>query len=267
MNQVAGDLIVTAIQSFISNIEILANKATRLIAMTDSMPGNIGRYVGQYATSQPSSTTTITGLIGSGSKSRQAILSACAILLSDAKNGNYQSIPGNIQIIVSALQSANPAPNQAILVLLELQKITLHKVQLSTQLTLINNALINLIRRNAVSSAASSTSTYQPISQDDAANMRQSICDAIDIEIQVAGDNGEDASYNALRSLRVAVVQDLNNRGSSLATSQLVSTPIPVALLVTAQRLYQDSARYDQLLKASNPIHPAFPQTQFKALI
>jgi prophage DNA circulation protein len=257
--------------------------------MMDTLPGNLGRYVGQYSIGQYSigqysgtqsnsnsaaksnTIVTIADLIGAGSKARQTVLSACATLLSNAQNGNYTAIPADVQAVVSALRLANPAPNQAIDTLLELQSMTTYGTQLSASLTSINNALINLFRRNAVSAAvsaaASSTSTYQPISQEDAAKLRQTICNALDVEIQTAGDHGEDASYNALRALRVAVVQDLANRGSNLSTTQEVITPAPVALLVTAQRLYQDSTRYDQLLNEANPIHPAFAPTQFKALL
>jgi len=267
MNQITENLIVATVEKFIVNVESLTNKATRLIAMMDQLPGNLGRYIGQYSANPANKSTTIKDLIGAGSKARQTVLSACDTLLADAKAGNYTNIPADIQAAVLALQSANPAPNQAIIVLLELQTLSVYGSELTTSLQSINNALINLFRRTAVSAAASTTSKYKPISQEDAANMRQTICNALDVEIQRAGDNGEDESYLALRALRVAVVQDLTSRGASLSSNQTVVTPSSVPLLVTAQRLYQDKGRYGQLLNEANPIHPAFPPTKFTALL
>lgn len=267
MNQISGELIISTSKIFITQVKQLADKATRLIAMMNALPGNLGRYVGRYNTNQANASLTIAGLIGAGSQARQAVWSACDTLLSDAQNGSYSKLPEDVSLVVSALQSANPAPNQAIEILLELQAATDYTKQLSTQLDDINIAIIDLFRRNAISAAASTTSTYSPISQEDASGMRQAICNALDIEIQRAGDAGEDASYTKLRALRVAVVQDLSSRGSNLASTQEVSTPRAVPLLAMAQKLYQDAARYDQLLNEADPIHPAFPSTSYKALL
>jgi prophage DNA circulation protein len=61
------------------------------------------------------------------------------------------------------------------------------------------------------------------------------------------------------------VVQDLTTRGATLATMQRVITSEPMPLLVLAQRLYQDVARYDTLLQQAAPVHPAFAPSAFSA--
>jgi prophage DNA circulation protein len=46
---------------------------------------------------------------------------------------------------------------------------------------------------------------------------------------------------------------------------QTVNTPGPMPLIVLAQRLYQDVARYDTLLQQAAPVHPAFAPVSFRA--
>jgi prophage DNA circulation protein len=124
----------------------------------------------------------------------------------------------------------------------------------------------DLFRRAAVVALARASSAYQPISSDDAAEVRAAVCDALDREIEIAGDQGEDATFNALRKLRAAVVTDLNSRGAGLPDTAAVqmSTPIPAPVL--AQKLYRDASRSDELVSVSDCVHPAFLPLNFNAL-
>jgi prophage DNA circulation protein len=123
-----------------------------------------------------------------------------------------------------------------------------------------------LLRRAAVVQMARACQAYQPASVDDAKALRASVCGSLDAEITVAGDEGADDVYNALRALRTAVSADLTARGAGLPTTMTVSSPLPMPSLVLAQRLYRDSSRADELVTQSDCIHPAFMPTSFKAL-
>lgn len=249
-----------------TSVAAIAGRATSLISMVANLPGPLGRYVGQYSLQVKSSLTTVQSLIGASARSSQAISSAAATLTGAAAAGDASGVASAAQATIQALQAANPDPMVAIRALLELQDATTTQGRSTSSQISANTASINLYRRAAVTAAAMSTASIKLASSDDATSVQSLICAALDLEIQTAGDAGEDASYLALRALRVAVVQDLRARASTLAVTQLVSTPQPVPLLVTAQRLYQDVGRYDELLQEAQPIHPAFPPTQFRAL-
>lgn len=130
----------------------------------------------------------------------------------------------------------------------------------------MQDSIGDLFRRTAVISMARASSFYQPSSYDDAAAIRTMVCAFIDAEIQVAGDQGEDATFNALRALRAAVSEDLTQRGANLATIIEVNTPLPLAAPVLALRLYRDATRADELISESGSPHPAFLATHFRAL-
>lgn len=124
----------------------------------------------------------------------------------------------------------------------------------------------DLFRRTAVIAMARASSFYQPSSYDDAAAIRSMVCAFIDAETQVAGDQGEDATFNALRALRAAVSEDLTQRGANLATIVSVSTPLPLPAPVLALRLYRDATRADELIAEADSPHPAFLATSFRVL-
>ena len=265
MPPVVGEIQRTAAGLLVSASAIVG-RATSLIAMVTNLPGQLGRYVGQYSALAKSSLTTVQSLIGAGAQSRQALASCGEGLTTAAGNGNAQAVAAAAQALVQALQAANPDPMTAIQSLLALQTAMTTQGRATANLVTANSASIDLYRRCAVIAAAMSTASIKLASTDDASAVQRLICAALDSEILTAGDAGEDASYLALRALRIAVVQDLRARAASLASTQLVSTPQAVPLLVMAQRLYQDVGRYDELLQEAQPIHPAFPPTQFRAL-
>jgi prophage DNA circulation protein len=82
----------------------------------------------------------------------------------------------------------------------------------------------------------------------------------------VAGDQGDDETYEALSTLRAAVVADLNKRGAGLSSIKTFSVSAPMPSLALAARLYRDPTRADELVAQANPVHPAFMPTTFKAL-
>ncbi len=124
----------------------------------------------------------------------------------------------------------------------------------------------DLFRRAAVVAMARASMAYQPVSSDDAASIRNIVCDALDAEILIAADQGEDATFGALRTLRAAVVLDLNARGAGLPPIATITIGQSLPAPVLAQRLYRDATRSDELAMEAAPPHPAFMPTTFKAL-
>jgi prophage DNA circulation protein len=127
-------------------------------------------------------------------------------------------------------------------------------------------ACTDLLRRAAIAQIAISSSTYQPTSANDASAMRDSIAALIDNEITTAANQGEDDVYLSLRTLRQAVVADLDQRGSGLASIATFNFNATLPALTLANRIYRDATRSDELVVQAAPIHPAFCPTSFKAL-
>ncbi|HBO81681.1 MAG TPA: DNA circulation family protein, partial [Cupriavidus sp.] len=124
----------------------------------------------------------------------------------------------------------------------------------------------DLFRRATVAQIATSATSYQPTSADDASATRDSITALLDNEITIAANQGEDGVYMALRALRQSVVADLDARGSGLASVAAFSFGNTMPALTLANRLYRDATRSDELVAQANPVHPAFMQTTFRAL-
>jgi prophage DNA circulation protein len=131
---------------------------------------------------------------------------------------------------------------------------------------LMASATGDLFRRAGVIELAKASASYKPSSSDDAIAVRQQVTQLVEAEMQVAADQGQDDSYQALHDVRTAVVQDLAARAADLASMVQVATPHSVPALFLAQRLYRDAGRADELVAEANLIHPAFMPPTFKAL-
>lgn len=137
---------------------------------------------------------------------------------------------------------------------------------LGQSIAAMQNAAGDLFRRAAVVAMARASTSYQPASQDDAVAVRDQVCALLDAEIVHAADQGSDATYAALRALRIAVIQDLDARGAKLPAIVTIKTSNPLPALALAQRLYRDPGRADELTMQADSIHPAFMPVRFKAL-
>ena len=136
---------------------------------------------------------------------------------------------------------------------------------IGSAMALVQQATGDVFRRAAVVALARASAAYQPTSVDDAAAVRDAVCALLDAEITIAGDQGQDATFNALREVRSAVSLDLATRGAGLASIIAVTSVQPVPAPVLAQRMYRTPGRADELVGQANPIHPAFMPTSFKA--
>lgn len=118
--------------------------------------------------------------------------------------------------------------------------------------------LLGLVRRSGLIEAARSAPSLPFDSRDEAVATRDQITDALDEEILLAGDAGEDDVFQELGTLLATVSADLTERGASLRRIQRLTLPATTPALVVSHRLYQD-ASLDQEIVARNRVrHPGF---------
>lgn len=273
------------IQSAVSTVIVWYQSVTTLIHdvkrfwnSISTLVGNFGRlfgggntgYVG--ANLNASSTATVSSLISADTVNRAAVATAGSALSAAASNvGTDQTTFANAaQGVVTALAASAASPADAIRLLSSLMSFVPTPVVGSSQIaaaqSTMQGACADLLRRTTVAQIAVSATTYQPTSADDAVAVRISITTLLDSEILTAANQGEDDVYASLRTLRQAVVADLNSRGSGLASVTTYNFGNTLPALTLANRLYRDATRSDELVAQANPIHPAFVSATFKAL-
>jgi prophage DNA circulation protein len=258
-----GEIERTA-QAFVVNAQAITQRATSLVAMVATLKGNYGRFVGEFIATIKNPSTTIQQLTGAAAQAREAVTQSGNALMAAASVADYAGMSSEAQSLVTAVQNANPDPNQAIQSLASLQAQTLAQVRANDALTAANAGLTAMLRRSTVTALADSISAYAPTSYDDAQALRSTVCDVLDAETVSAADAGDDVTFEALGALETAVVLDLTTRGESLATMQAVSMGASLPMLVLAQRLYQDVSRYDALVQQIAPVNPAFAPSNFR---
>lgn len=174
------------------------------------------------------------------------------------------------QAVAAALLAATTRPSDAIRMLTTLATFTPSAPTSGSGVgaarATMQTGCGEIFRRAALVALCRASAQYQPSSFNDALAMRQRICDLLDAEILIAGNEGADATFNALRTLRAAVVRDLTQRGANLAALMTVASPNVVPAPVIAQKVYRDSTRADELVAEANPPHPAFMPISFTAL-
>lgn len=253
--------------------------ATSLAGLAAQLPGNFGRFFNGANVSALSGfsqllspVTTLADLVVDASTIRATIAAAVGTVAGIAARLGLGISSQPPSALASAAQSAVAAslasiadPADAIRLLSDL---TLAVPAAGANAAPIGLAIGDLYRRGAAVALARAGTTYQPASYDDANAVRGVIVAVLDAEIQIAGDEAADASFNALRTLRLAVVKDLTARGATLAPIVTVRTPAPIPALVLAQRLYRDPARADQLVAEAGDacVNPLFMPTQLRAL-
>lgn len=252
-----------------------ANDATSLVRLAAGLPGEFGRLLGQLTgiTSGqvvPRATgKDLNGMLGLSAQSRLAVkqasdayVAACAALGASTADDFCAST----QALTAAVRAASPTPGDAILSLLRIIKTPVAAGSTGSSLVVLD-AGADLLRRAAVAELANAGSEYQAQSSDDMRAARDAVVGAVDDEITIAGNNGEDAVYQRMRALRAQVVQSMNAAGAQLPDVFTVRIPGPIPALVISQRLYGDSSRAEELVSRANPAHPAFMPIIFKALL
>jgi prophage DNA circulation protein len=269
---------VSTVIGWYQTVTTLIHDVKRFWNSISTLAGNFGRLFGGgnsgYAGTNGtvSSAATASSLLVADTAKRAAVTTAGNALTVAASNVGTDptTFANSAQGVVTALAASSASPADAIRLLSSLTSFTPAPVVGTSQVALaqatMQNACSDLLRRSAIAQIAVSSSTYQPSSADDASAMRDSIAALIDNEITTAANQGEDDVYLSLRTLRQAVVADLDQRGSGLASIATFNFNATLPALTLANRIYRDATRSDELVTQANPIHPAFVQTSFKAL-
>lgn len=259
----------------------LVRDATNLSHLASNLPGVFGRYFGganvgglgifgSEGEQLVDATTSIADLITAGSAARALVQTAIDTVISLAGQSDPTAFASAAQSLTAAVRNATNDPNDGLRLLQQLAVSPAADPTTTSPVGLamadIQTGCNDLFRRAAAASLAESSARYQPSSYDDAVRVRTIVVDLLDSEITIAGDQAEDQAFSALRDLRVAVVQDLTDRGANLATIKTFTEPSSLPSLYLANKLYRDAKREDQLVRQINPRHPLFCPAAFRAL-
>jgi prophage DNA circulation protein len=231
-----------------------------------------GRYGAGSASEMLPAGTTVASLQARLANQRAAL--ALAAASATAAAGSYSAATdmlAALAALVEAMRAGMTDPAGQVRVLLGLAGFTFEDgaggvVGLGAAMAAMRDAMAASCRRAALISLARASAAYQPVSYDDAAALRAVLSAALDAEITAAGDAGDDAAYGALKTLRSAVVRDLTVRGASLPSVVTVVLGQPMPALATAQRLYRDASRADEIVAEAGAPHPAFCPVSFRVL-
>ena len=267
----------------------VTNDATNLFGMVASLVGgqtNYGRYVGgAQAGFNPvksgNISSTITSLISTGSSSRAAVSEAITNLNSivadgissdsDTASTDATNIADAAQALSDAVMAAIVNPADGLRLLSSLAAFN-PDIYYDTSSVIgqaqedMQTIMSNLFRRCAVITLAKASENYQPTSADDAITVRNNIVALLDNEILIAGNNGDDDSFGALRALRYAVVTDLNTRGAALPNLETFTFQASLPAPAISLRLYRDASRADEIVSETGAPHPMFQPFQMSLL-
>lgn len=274
------NMAVSTVAPWVSAALMLAGDATNLMNTAALLSGSYGRFFGTglrgisgRLTLAAGAATSLDRLIASASALRAGVTTATGALTAAAANLSVSTVPAYTaaaQGVPAALLAATTDPGDSMRMLSNLAAYwpaaPTPTSSIGTAMATMQSASGDLFRRAAVVAVCRAASSYQPSSYDDAVTVRDRVTTLLDAEIQTAGDQGEDATYTALRNLRAAVVQDLTARGANLAALMTIATPRPMPALALAQRVYRDAKRSDELVTEAAPVHPAFMPTSFRGL-
>lgn len=261
--------------AWIDQAQSLARDATSLYGTVSQLGGaDFGRYFnGRNAgflsglVSPYAGASSIADLIGAGAAQRQLIGAAASAVTTAIGGLNVGTAPADVasavQLHVAAIANSAADPADGLRILAGL---TGFKPAVSAASSVAGGALGDLYRRAAAVAMARVSAGYAPSSADDASAARMAVTAPLDAEIEVAGNNGADEVFTALRSVRKAVTDDLGQRGGALARLIQIELPQPLPAVVIAAMKYADANRGAELVTQADPIHPWFMPTSFTAL-
>ena len=250
---------------------------TAIVGMAAALPPpdsntSYGRYGAGSASTLLPDGTTVASLQAQLANQRAALaMAASGASAAAAAYSASTDMMDALAALVEAMRAGITDPANQVRVLLGLAGFNYAdsaggSVGVGAAMATIRNAMAAACRRAALISLARASASYQPRSSQDAAGLRESLAAALDAEITIAGDAGEDQSYGALKALRSAVVRDLTVRGANLPSVVSVSLALALPALAVAQMLYTDASRSDEIIAESGAVHPAFIPVSFRAL-
>lgn len=255
----------------------VVHDVNRFLGSISTLSGNFGRLFGggnngYLGTNQKAPAgTTVATLITNDTVLRAAVNTAGASLQAAAANvSDTATFGAATQSFVQSVAASAADPADAIRMLSSMASFDPAGVTsasaIGTAIATMQTACGALFRRAVIAQLAVSASAYQPSSQQDAQSLTSTVTVLIDAEIEIAGDAGDDASYMAMRTLRQAVVADLEARSAGIASTTTFSFNAPLPALALANRIYRDATRSDGLVQQADAVHPAFLPTSFSAL-
>lgn len=288
---------VATAEKWIAIAETAISDVKSIFGAVSALSGSLGRYSSGansgYAasnTSAPSSSSTATStgtsttvtattmsaavstVLSDSLVTREAVATAAAALATATAGmaSDTDTFTSAVSTVVSAVAATATDPADTLRLMEALADFSPDSYTTDSVLgaarSTMELAVAALFRRAALAQLVSSATDYQPSSSTDAQTVLATITALLDAEILTAGDAGDDTTYMAFRSMRTAVVSDLNTRGRQLSAIKTYNVGAPLPSLVLGQRLYQDSTRADELVTQANPIHPAFMPATFEAL-
>ncbi|WP_321968836.1 DNA circularization protein [Paraburkholderia tropica] len=278
--QEGAAVVQTAVGVAVSWVQLgvtAVNDVRRFANTVSTLAGNFGRFFGggnsgYSGSNQTASTsTTATDLLDSDATARATLSQAATALQTAAANpSDAATLNSAAQAYVAALVATMSSPADAIRSTLNLASFsptgTFTDSTIGSAMSTTSTATSALLRRAAIAQLAQTVAVYQPSSYDDAVSMISTVTSLLDSEIDTAGDAEDDNSYAALRSVRTAVVADLQARAADLASLATMSFGSSLPALVLAHRIYGDASRADQLVQQVAPVHPLFMPSTFQAL-
>ncbi|MBP6010617.1 MAG: DNA circularization N-terminal domain-containing protein [Alphaproteobacteria bacterium] len=259
----------------------LVRDATNLSSLASNLPGVLGRYfgganvgglglLGSTGEQLVDASTSVADLIKAGTEARTLVQTSIDTFLTLAGGNKPAEFAASSQALAAAVLGScvNPADGVRLLARLAVSPTPDPTTTSPVGLAMadIQTGCNDLFRRAAAAALARASSTYQPSSYDDAVRVRGLVVDVLDAEIAAAGDQGEDRSFSALRTLRQSVVDDITERGATLAPIKTFKLPSALPSLYLANRLYRDPTRATQIELQSKTKHPLFCPPKFRAL-
>lgn len=252
-------------QQWGANAVAAAGTATNAMNLATSLQGNFGRLLGQNSgipiDAIPLPGVSLQGLLGLASAARSGVGIQVAALNAVATGlglGSLAAFTAQASILAAAVRSAAFTPADGVTSMVTL-------AALPQPSDAAGAATADLFRRVAVGELVKASAAYQPSTTDEATAVRAQVLASVDAEMAIAGEQGDDEVYTALRGVRAEVIRDMNAKGAQLPSLITVTTARPTPSLALAQKLYRDPSRNDELERRGNPPHPAFMPTRFTA--
>ena len=273
---IVQDAISTAVGWYQFAVNVIGD-VRRIIGSVSTLFGSFGNLFGGANTgfvksnTKSNSAETAHDLLVQATVAKAKIASDGAALKAAAGSpSNITALAAAIKTLLSDMTASAINPADAVRMMSTMASYFPAKVaiagQIGADINTMQTATASLFRRYALAQMATTLTTYQAASQNDAYTVLSAAVALFDAEITVAADAGDDGSYQALRQLKQTVVADMNSRGSDLRSIADFAFSSPLPSLVLANRIYRDPTREPGLDLQISPIHPAFCPTNFQAL-
>lgn len=255
----------------------IVNRVRRVFNAVSNLAGNFGRLFGggnsgfSGSNRRASRSTSVADALAADVAASAAVVAAGERMqLAAANIADTDAYAVTVRDFVAAVAATAVDPADRISMLSELASFAPASMPSTSPvgqaMASMSEAIAAHLRRSAIAELAEAVTQYQPASQNDAAAVQTTVTEVVDAEILVAGDSGDDASYESLRAVRKSIVADLQARGADLAEIGAFAFAGTMPALALANRIYRDAGRADELVRQVDPVHPAFMPPRFEAL-